>query len=211
MGTPPLPSAPAFSRLSFPVAFDHWSGLVSVGLSRAARLPDRVTHRLLQARKLCRFAVNTFSLCSAWFPYASLWPPWWPSTRVRARPTLLPPRPTYPTSRSRRSSAIPSPTPFPSPDSSIPTRRSSCTPRSPGYIRKINVDIGDRVQTGQVLAVLEVPELVAQLQGAEAAVRSRQEEISRAQNEVSRAEANHAALHANSVAAGNSRSRRVPG
>ena len=28
-----------------------------------------------------------------------------------------------------------------------------------GYIRKINVDIGDRVSVGQVLARLEVPEL----------------------------------------------------
>jgi RND family efflux transporter MFP subunit len=66
-----------------------------------------------------------------------------------------------------------------------------------GYIRKINVDIGDRVKTGQVLAVLEVPELVAQLQGAEAAVRHSQEEVMRAQNEVARDEAQHVALHAN--------------
>ena len=65
-----------------------------------------------------------------------------------------------------------------------------------GYIRKINVDIGDRVHTGQVLAVLEVPELVAELQGASAQVRHSQQEISRAQNEVTRAEADHAALHA---------------
>jgi RND family efflux transporter MFP subunit len=66
-----------------------------------------------------------------------------------------------------------------------------------GYIRKINVDIGDRVKTGQVLAVLEVPELVAQLQGTEAAVRHSQEEVMRAQNEVARDEAQHVALHAN--------------
>ena len=57
-----------------------------------------------------------------------------------------------------------------------------------GYIRKINVDIGDRVKTGQVLAVLEVPELVAQVEGADAGVRHSQEEIQRAQNEVARAE-----------------------
>jgi len=37
-----------------------------------------------------------------------------------------------------------------------------------GYIRNINVDIGDRVHKGQVLAVLEIPELVAQLQRAQA-------------------------------------------
>jgi RND family efflux transporter MFP subunit len=65
-----------------------------------------------------------------------------------------------------------------------------------GYIRNINVDIGDRVRTGQVLAVLEIPELSAQLEGSNAGVRHSQEEITRAQNEVSRAEADHAALHA---------------
>ncbi|HEY5174879.1 MAG TPA: biotin/lipoyl-binding protein [Terriglobales bacterium] len=46
-----------------------------------------------------------------------------------------------------------------------------------GYIRKINVDIGDRVKQGQVLAVLEVPELVAELQGAGAGVRHSQQEV----------------------------------
>jgi len=65
-----------------------------------------------------------------------------------------------------------------------------------GYIKNINVDIGDRVHRGQVLAVLEIPELTAQLQSASAGVRHSQEEIVHAQNEVSRAEADHAALHA---------------
>ena len=71
-----------------------------------------------------------------------------------------------------------------------------------GYIRKIYVDIGDHVHQGQVLAVLEVPELVAQLQGAGAGVRHAEEEILRSQNEVSRDEAQHVALHANAAAAG---------
>jgi RND family efflux transporter MFP subunit len=65
-----------------------------------------------------------------------------------------------------------------------------------GYIRNINVDIGDRVHTGQILAVLEIPELSADLEAAGAGVRHSQEEIAHAQNEVSRAEADHAALHA---------------
>jgi RND family efflux transporter MFP subunit len=65
-----------------------------------------------------------------------------------------------------------------------------------GYIRNINVDIGDRVHKGQVLANLEVPELVAQEQAASAGVRHSQEEISRAENDVVRAESDHAALHA---------------
>ena len=66
-----------------------------------------------------------------------------------------------------------------------------------GYIRQINVDIGDHVRKGQVLAVLEIPELVAELQGAEAAVHHSEEEIQRAQSDVLRAEADHMALHAN--------------
>ncbi len=64
-----------------------------------------------------------------------------------------------------------------------------------GYIRKINVDIGDHVRSGQVLAVLEVPELNAQVMGANAGVGHSRDEISRAENEVRRAEADHAALH----------------
>src|ERR1700686_4097817 len=46
-----------------------------------------------------------------------------------------------------------------------------------GYIRHINVDIGDPLRTGQVLAVLEIPELSAELEGANAGVRHSREEI----------------------------------
>jgi RND family efflux transporter MFP subunit len=65
-----------------------------------------------------------------------------------------------------------------------------------GYIKSINVDIGDRVRVGQVIARLEVPELNAQLVGAQAQVRHSESEINRAKSEVSRAIANHAAIHA---------------
>ncbi len=65
-----------------------------------------------------------------------------------------------------------------------------------GYIRQIRVDIGDRVRQGEVLAILEVPELDAQLQGAQASVRHSRAEILRQQEEVNRAESMHAALHA---------------
>ena len=65
-----------------------------------------------------------------------------------------------------------------------------------GYIRKINVDIGDRVKSGQVIATLEVPELTAQVAGSQAAVRHSQSEIARAQSGVALAEANYAAVHA---------------
>ena len=65
-----------------------------------------------------------------------------------------------------------------------------------GYIRRINVDIGDRVKNGEVIATLEVPELNAQVAASKAEVRHSQSEIARAQNEVTLAQANYAALHA---------------
>ncbi|HSY12153.1 MAG TPA: efflux RND transporter periplasmic adaptor subunit [Verrucomicrobiae bacterium] len=68
-----------------------------------------------------------------------------------------------------------------------------------GYIKHIYVDIGDRVHTGEVLAVLEIPELVAQVDEATASVHHAEEEIQRAGSEVSRAEADNIALHSNSV------------
>src|SRR6516162_10750008 len=68
-----------------------------------------------------------------------------------------------------------------------------------GYIKNIYVDIGDRVHAGQVLAVLEIPELVAQVDAAKAAVHHAEEEVQRGQSDVLRAEADNVALHANAV------------
>ena len=65
-----------------------------------------------------------------------------------------------------------------------------------GYIRRINVDIGDRVKNGEVIATLEVPELNAQVAASQAEIRHSQSEITREQNEVTLAEANFVALHA---------------
>ena len=64
-----------------------------------------------------------------------------------------------------------------------------------GYIRHIYVDIGDRVRQGQVLAVLEVPELDAQLRGTVSELARSKDEITRAQHEVARAESEHSSLH----------------
>lgn len=64
-----------------------------------------------------------------------------------------------------------------------------------GYVRHIYVDIGDKVHAGQTLAVLEVPELKAQLMGTTSEVAHSRDEIKRAQNDVARAEANHFAFH----------------
>jgi len=65
-----------------------------------------------------------------------------------------------------------------------------------GYIRHIYVDIGDKVHQGQVLAVLEVPELSAQLRGTVSALARSKDEITREEHEVLRAQSEHASLHA---------------
>ena len=64
-----------------------------------------------------------------------------------------------------------------------------------GYIKTIYVDVGTHVKQGQTLAILEVPELAAQLAGADAAVRRANEEIGRAQGDLERAKSSHAAAH----------------
>jgi RND family efflux transporter MFP subunit len=65
-----------------------------------------------------------------------------------------------------------------------------------GYIKAIYVDVGSRVKEGQTIAILEVPELQAQLAGTDAAVRRAKEEIGRAHGDVERAQSTYAALHA---------------
>ena len=64
-----------------------------------------------------------------------------------------------------------------------------------GYIRQIAVDVGDHVKEGQTLAILEVPELTAQLSGADAAVHAAEEQIHRAQGDLQRARSAHGAAH----------------
>jgi RND family efflux transporter MFP subunit len=65
-----------------------------------------------------------------------------------------------------------------------------------GYIHKIHVDIGDLVHSGQLLAELEVPEMTAQVEGAQAVVQRSQEDILSAKSALARATADYAALHA---------------
>src|SRR5262252_8517237 len=66
-----------------------------------------------------------------------------------------------------------------------------------GYIRVIHVDVGDRVRHAQVMAVLEVPELKAELQGSDAATRRSKDAVRRAQSDLQRAQSVHDANHLN--------------
>jgi RND family efflux transporter MFP subunit len=72
-------------------------------------------------------------------------------------------------------------------------------PKVSGYMKRINVDIGDIVHAGETLAVLDVPELKAQLEETAFQLKQSQEEIARAQHELKSAEALNGAVHAQSV------------
>jgi len=72
-------------------------------------------------------------------------------------------------------------------------------PKVSGYMKRINVDIGDIVHQGETLAVLDVPELKAQLQESAFELKQSQEEIARAEHELKSAEALNSAVHAQSV------------
>jgi RND family efflux transporter MFP subunit len=64
-----------------------------------------------------------------------------------------------------------------------------------GYIQKLYVDWGTHVKEGQVLAVLEIPELQEQLKQDQAAMRRSEEEQSRAREELNRAESAYTVAH----------------
>jgi RND family efflux transporter MFP subunit len=53
--------------------------------------------------------------------------------------------------------------------------------RVSGYVKQINVDVGDHAKAGDVLATLEIPEIEDQLKEADAAVLTAQEQVKSAQ------------------------------
>jgi RND family efflux transporter MFP subunit len=64
-----------------------------------------------------------------------------------------------------------------------------------GYVKAINVDVGDRVHAGQLLAVLEVPELQDELRQDAASVGRAAEEVNRAEADLERAKSAHEVAH----------------
>ncbi|MGI8743999.1 MAG: efflux RND transporter periplasmic adaptor subunit [Bryobacteraceae bacterium] len=66
-----------------------------------------------------------------------------------------------------------------------------------GYVKNINVDIGDRVKQGQLIAVLEIPEMGDEVTKAKAGVLRSQAQVTQAQDEVRRAESAHQMAHLN--------------
>ncbi len=64
-----------------------------------------------------------------------------------------------------------------------------------GYIKEIQVDIGDRVRAGQVLATLEIPEMQDDLVRASAAIDEANAELTTARDELQRAQSSHDMAH----------------
>ena len=64
-----------------------------------------------------------------------------------------------------------------------------------GYIHKLNVDWGTHVKRGQLLAVLEVPELQQQIEEDKASVNRAQQDMARAQEELKAAQSSYNVAH----------------
>jgi RND family efflux transporter MFP subunit len=64
-----------------------------------------------------------------------------------------------------------------------------------GYIKKLNVDYGTHVKQGQVLAVLEIPELQQQIQEDEAAIHRSEQDLARSREELTRVQSAYNVAH----------------
>jgi multidrug efflux pump subunit AcrA (membrane-fusion protein) len=64
-----------------------------------------------------------------------------------------------------------------------------------GYIQKLYVDYGTHVKRGQILAVLEIPELQQQLQQDQASIHRSEQELTRAHEDLNRAESAYTVAH----------------
>jgi len=64
-----------------------------------------------------------------------------------------------------------------------------------GYVQKLNINWGTHVKQGQVMAVLEIPELQQQLQQDEATVHRSENDLERAREQVNQAESSYKVAH----------------
>ena len=77
----------------------------------------------------------------------------------------------------------------------VPFQEVDVYAKESGYVRDLLVDYGTRVKRGQVMAVLEIPELEVQLQQDDAAIRNASDQVTHAEHELGRVEAQHKVLH----------------
>jgi RND family efflux transporter MFP subunit len=77
----------------------------------------------------------------------------------------------------------------------VPFQEIDVYAKESGYVSKLFVDYGTHVKAGQVMAILEIPELEAQLQEDQAEIKNAANQVSRAQGELARYQAQYKALH----------------
>jgi RND family efflux transporter MFP subunit len=77
----------------------------------------------------------------------------------------------------------------------VPFQEIDVYAKESGYVKSLSVDYGTHVKAGQVMAVLEIPELEAQLQEDQAEIKNAVNQVSRAQHELYRYQAQYNALH----------------
>jgi RND family efflux transporter MFP subunit len=71
----------------------------------------------------------------------------------------------------------------------VPFQEIDLYAKESGYIKDLLVDYGTRVQKGQLMAVLEIPELQMQLDQDAAAIKNRQDMVRQAQHQIDRVDA----------------------
>ena len=77
----------------------------------------------------------------------------------------------------------------------VPFQEIDVYAKESGFVKKLLVDYGSRVQAGQLMAVLEIPELEAQLQEDQASIKNSTDEVSRAEHQLKRYKAQYNVLH----------------
>ena len=77
----------------------------------------------------------------------------------------------------------------------VPFQEIDVYAKESGYVKKLLVDYGTHVKAGQTMAILEIPELEAQLQEDQAEIKNAGNQVTRAQHELARYQAQYKALH----------------
>ena len=77
----------------------------------------------------------------------------------------------------------------------VPFQEIDVYAKEAGYVRQLLVDYGTRVSKGQLMAVLEIPELEAQLEADAAATTNARDRVTTAQHELGRVQAQHSVSH----------------
>jgi RND family efflux transporter MFP subunit len=72
----------------------------------------------------------------------------------------------------------------------VPFQEIDVFAKESGFVKTLNVDYGSHVKAGQVLAVLEIPELQLQLTEDDAAIKNAQDQVTLAEHELGRVQAN---------------------